>query len=131
MRHGALVHLARDEAQSGHNSWGDVVLDLSRVVIGGLAALLALAGYAKVRGPGPSAAMLRAAGVPAPLAAARVVAIAELGVVALVLTLPGTIGGATVALAFACLSVGAAVGARRAGDMGCGCFGEEGAPLGP
>ena len=42
----------------GHNSRRLAVLDLARVVIGGLAVLLGLAGYAKVRRPGPSSIML-------------------------------------------------------------------------
>jgi hypothetical protein len=99
-------------------------------VIGGLAVLLGLAGFAKVRRPGPSSVMLRAAGVPAARLAARTTAIAELAVLAMALVLPGGVAGAVVAVAFAGLTVGAAVGARRAGDRACGCFGDEGAPLG-
>jgi hypothetical protein len=75
--------------------------------------------------------MLRAAGIPAPLAVARTAAIAELLVVATALTLPGRAAGAVIAAAFAALTAGAAVGARRAGDQPCGCFGEEGPALGP
>jgi hypothetical protein len=93
--------------------------------------LLGLAGLAKARRPGPSSVMLRAAGVPAPMLAARAVALAEIAVLVAALALPGRLGGAVVAVAFACLTVGAAVGARRAGDRACGCFGDEGAPLGP
>jgi Methylamine utilisation protein MauE len=101
-------------------------------VIGGLAVLLGLAGFAKARRPGPSSVMLRAAGVPAAPLAARTIAIAEMAVLAVALVLPGRIAGVVVALVFAGLTVGAAVGARRAGDRACGCFGDEGgAPLGP
>jgi hypothetical protein len=99
-------------------------------VIGGLAVLLALAGYAKLRRPGPSSVMLRAAGVPGAPLVARAVAGAELAVLAAALILPGRVAGAIVAAVFAGLSVGAAVGARRAGTHACGCFGDEGAPLG-
>ena len=63
--------------------------------------------------------------------AARALAGAELAVLAAALTLPGRVAGAAVAAAFAGLTVGAAVGARRAGDRACGCFGDEGAALGP
>jgi hypothetical protein len=100
-------------------------------VIGGLAMLLGLAGFAKARRPGPSSVMLRAAGVPAPALAARAVALAEIAVCVAGLALPGRLGGTVVAVAFAGLTVGAVVGARRAGDQACGCFGDEGAPLGP
>jgi len=75
--------------------------------------------------------MLRAAGVPAPALAARAVAITEIAVFVLVLAAPGRLAGAVVAVLFAGLTAGAAVGARRAGDRSCGCFGDEGAPLGP
>ncbi len=100
-------------------------------MIDGLAVLLGLAGFAKVRRPGPSSMMLRAAGVPGAPLAARVTAIAEIGVLVAALALPGRLAGGVVALVFAGLTVGAAVGARRAGDQSCGCFGDEGAPLGP
>ena len=90
-----------------------------------------MAGYAKLRRPGPSSVMLRAAGVPAARVATHLVAIAELGVLAAVLILPGRAGGAVVAAAFAGLTVAAAVGARRAGDRACGCFGDESGALGP
>ena len=100
-------------------------------MIAGLAALLGLAGFAKARRPGPSSVMLRAAGVPAPALTARAVALAEIAVLVAALVAAGRVAGALVAAAFACLTVGAAVGARRAGDTACGCFGDEGAPLGP
>ncbi|HEX3690393.1 MAG TPA: MauE/DoxX family redox-associated membrane protein [Solirubrobacteraceae bacterium] len=101
------------------------------MVIGSLALLLGLAGFANVRRPGPSSVMLRAAGVPAPALAARAIAIGEIAVLAGALVLPGGLAGALLAVVFAGLSAGAAVGARRAGDHACGCFGDEGAPLGP
>ncbi len=101
------------------------------MVIAGLAALLGLAGYAKLRRPGPSSIMLRAAGVPFAGVATRGVAIGELAVLGAALALPGRLGGIVTAGAFAWLTAGAAVGARRAGTRACGCFGEEGAPLGP
>jgi hypothetical protein len=100
-------------------------------VIGGLALLLGLAGFAKVRRPGPSSVMLRAAGVPGAPLAARAIAIAEIGVLVAALVLPGRLAGGVVAVVFAGLTAGAAVGARRAGDQSCGCFGDEGPPLGP
>jgi hypothetical protein len=75
--------------------------------------------------------MLRAAGVPAARATTHVVAVAELCVLAAALVLPGRAGGAVIAAAFAVLTVGAAVGGRRAGDRACGCFGDEAGSLGP
>ena len=104
---------------------------MTRVVLGGLAVLLGMAGYAKLRRPGPSSVMLRAAGVPAARGVTHLLAIAELGVLAAALILPGRSGGMVVAVAFAVLTVGAAVGARRAGDRACGCFGDEAGALGP
>ena len=126
-----LVDWARDERRSGHKSRRLAVLDPSRGVIDGLALLLGLAGFAKLRRPGPSSVMLRAAGVPAASVVARAVATAELAVAGAALVLPGRLAGGIVALVFAGLTVGAAVGARRAGTQACGCFGDEGAPLGP
>ena len=99
-------------------------------MIAGLALLLGLAGFAKLRRPGPASVMLRASGVATPALAARALAIAELAVLAAALVLPGRPAGVVVAAVFAGLTVGAAVGARRAGDQACGCFGDEGAPLG-
>ena len=75
--------------------------------------------------------MLRAAGVPATPPAAALTAVAEIAVLVGALVLPGRRAGSVVAVVFACLTVGAAVGARRAGHRACGCFGDEGAPLGP
>jgi hypothetical protein len=99
-------------------------------VLAGLAVLLGLAGVAKVRRPGPSSVMLRAAGVPAPALTARAVALTEIVVLVAVLLAPGRAAGVVLAVVFAGLTIGAAVGARRAGDRSCGCFGDEGAPLG-
>ncbi len=126
----ALVVWGRHEGPSGHNSRRLAVLDLARVVIAGLAALLGLAGYAKLRRPGPSSATLRAAGVPGAPAATRAVAVAELAVPAAALILAGRGAGTVIAVVFAALTAGAAVGARRAGDQACGCFGDEDAALG-
>jgi hypothetical protein len=98
----------------GQNRRRLAVLDPARVVIAGLAVLLGLAGYAKVRRPGPSSVMLRAAGVPAAPLVARGVAVAELAVLVAALVLPGRPGAIVVAAAFACLTAGAAIGARRA-----------------
>ncbi len=100
-------------------------------MIGGLAVLLGLAGFAKARQPGPSGAMLRAAGVPAAPLAARMLALTEIAVLVAALLLPGRLAGVGLAAVFAGLTAGAAIGARRAGDQACGCFGDEGAPLGP
>src|ERR1700759_4778262 len=127
---GPLVDWARDERRSGYRSRRLALVDLARVVLAGIAVLLGLAGFAKMRRPGPSSVMLRAAGVPAPALTARVVALIEIAVLLAALAAPGRIAGAVLALAFAGLTLGAAVGARRAGETACGCFGDEGAPLG-
>jgi hypothetical protein len=106
------------------------VVSLAGALIGAFSLLLGLAGYAKARRPGPSSEALRAAGVPAPEAVVRLVCAAELGAAVAGLALPGRLGGAVVAGAFTCLAVGAAVGGR-AGEVACGCFGDEdGPPLG-
>jgi len=127
----ALVNWAPDERRSRHKSGRLAVLALARVVVGGLAVLLGLAGFAKLRRPGPSSIMLRAAGVPAPRVTARVVATAEVAILIAALLLPGRLAGGILAVVFAGLTAGAAIGARRAGDRSCGCFGDDGAPLGP
>lgn len=109
-----------------------VLVDLAGVLIAGLSLLLALAGYAKTRQPGPLREALRAAGVPAPRATARAVSLGELGLAAAALTLPGRVGGGALAVAFAALALGAAVAGHGSGGLACGCFGnEDGAPLGP
>ncbi|MGA9856673.1 MAG: MauE/DoxX family redox-associated membrane protein, partial [Solirubrobacteraceae bacterium] len=76
--------------------------------------------------PATSAQILRAAGVPAPEAVMRLVAVAELAVAAAGLALPGRVGGIVVAVMFAALAVAAAFGGRGGGEIACGCFGDAG-----
>jgi hypothetical protein len=98
------------------------------VAVEGLALLLALAGYAKLRRPRPATEALRAAGIPAPALLVRVLSVAELVVAAAGLVLPGPIAAAVLAVAFACLGAGAALGGGAAGSVACGCFGDEDGP---
>jgi hypothetical protein len=104
-----------------------VVVALAGVLLGALSLLLGLAGCAKARRPEPAREALRAAGVPAPAVTVRLVSIAELGAAAAGLALPGRLGGAVITAAFGCLAAGAAVGGR-AGELACGCFGDEDGP---
>ena len=109
-----------------------VPVELAGVIIGGLALLLGLAGYAKTRRPQATADALRSTGIPAPIAVVRVVAIAELAVAVAGLSLPGRIGGNVVAGAFAGLALGAALAGRGPGEPACGCFGDaDGPTFGP
>jgi hypothetical protein len=101
------------------------------VVVDGLALLLGLAGYAKLRRPGPATEAVRAAGRAAPAMLVRILSVAELAVAAAGLLLPGMIAAALLAVAFVCLGAGAALGGGAAGSVACGCFGDEdGPPLG-
>jgi hypothetical protein len=107
------------------------LVDLSGVAIGALSLLLGLAGYAKARRPEPSREALRGAGIPASVTVVRFVSVAELAVAAAGLSLPGRLGGCVVAVAFACLALGAAVAGHGPGERACGCFGDAaGAPFG-
>ena len=109
-----------------------VLVDLAGVVIGGLSLLLGLAGQAKLRRPEPSGEALRSAGIPAPIAVVRLVAIAELAVAVVGLSLPGRLGGFVVSGAFVCLALGAALAGRGPGGPACGCFGDaDGPAFGP
>ncbi len=108
-----------------------VFLDLADVLIVGLALLLALAGYAKACRPEPSSEALRAAGLPAPVVAARLVSVAELALAVAALAAPGRLAGSGLATAFGLLAVAAAVAGRGAGQRSCGCSGRQGAPFGP
>jgi hypothetical protein len=98
------------------------------VMVEGLALLLALAGYAKLRRPRPATEALRAAGFPAPAALVRVLSVGELTIALGGLVLPGPVGAALLAIAFACLGAAAAVGGHHAGSVACGCFGDADGP---
>jgi hypothetical protein len=106
--------------------------DVAGVVLGGLSFLLGIAGYAKLRRPGPSGHALRIAGVPHPIAVVRVVAATELVVAMAGLSLPGRVAGGIAAVTFAGLALAAAMAGRGAGQQSCGCFGDaDGASFGP
>jgi hypothetical protein len=93
------------------------------------AALLALAGAAKLRDPLPLVRALRSAGLPAPVAAVRAAAGAELllGVVAATTgSRPTAVG---VALSYAAFTAFVLVALRRGGVLAsCGCFGKADTP---
>jgi hypothetical protein len=94
-----------------------------------LAAVLALAGGAKLVRPSATADAFHALGVPAPRAVAFAVAFTELGTAALLLTRPRW--GAVTALVLLALFTGfVAVRLRRGTVAACGCFGgSAGEPL--
>ena len=102
--------------------------ELMGVVMAGLALLLALAGTAKLRRPGPATEALRAAGFPAPAVVVRVLSVAELAVGVAGLILPGPVAAVLLGVAFACLGTGAALGGGPAGSVACGCFGDADGP---
>jgi hypothetical protein len=88
------------------------------------AAVVAVAGVAKLLRPAAAAAALRTVGLPGTRAAVRVVAAGELAVAASVLA--GFDGGRAPAAALAALHLGfaAVAAALRARSATCGCFGE-------
>jgi hypothetical protein len=98
------------------------------VAVEGLALVLALAGFAKLRRPRPATEALRAAGFPAPAVLVRVLSVAELAVAVAGLILPGRLAAVMLAVAFVSLGVGAALGGSAAGSVACGCFGDEDGP---
>jgi hypothetical protein len=94
-----------------------------------VAALLGVAGAAKVRRPVPTATAMRAAGLPGSPALAR-----ALGVIEVVVALAALVfGGVSTALVVAAAYVGfASVSIRlmaRPAASGCGCFGDESTPV--
>jgi hypothetical protein len=89
-----------------------------------IAALLALAGLAKLRSPRPAAAALFALGLPSRTALVRGIGFAELGLGAWCLFAPGPLSAALLALAYTAFAVVVAALVRVAGAVPCGCFGE-------
>jgi hypothetical protein len=96
-----------------------------------LAALLIISGAEKWVRPLTAAAALHRAGVPAPRAAARLVAAGEIGVGLLAALAGGRVGGLALGLVYAGFLAFLAT-QRAAGNLGvpCGCFGASDAPLG-
>jgi methylamine utilization protein MauE len=89
-----------------------------------IAAVLALAGLAKLRSPRPAAAALFALGLPSSVALVRGIGLAELALGGWCLLAPGPVGAALLAIAYAAFAVVVAGLARSAGPVPCGCFGE-------
>jgi uncharacterized membrane protein YphA (DoxX/SURF4 family) len=94
------------------------------------AILLVVAGASKIASPYMTQASLSTAGLPAPLAAVRVLALAEVAIGAAALIEPTTLTAAVAAVAYAtfCLFT---VRLLRMADEGvdCGCFGGAGSEV--
>ncbi len=89
-----------------------------------LAALLAIAGVAKLRHPEPAAAAMARAGVGAGRSGARATGLLECGIGAWVVLVPGVLSLCALALAYATAASG--IWAMRRADVAdCGCFGES------
>lgn len=89
-----------------------------------LAALLAIAGMAKLRHPTPAANAMARSGFGAGRSGARLTGLLECGVGAWVLLDPGALALGVLALAYATLASG--IWAMRKADVAdCGCFGES------
>ena len=93
------------------------------------AAVLCVAGLAKLRSPASAARALTGVGLPAGASAIRVFAVAELGLGSWALISPALLASALLACVYAGFSVLALLLWRRAES--CGCFGAEGAPATP
>jgi hypothetical protein len=94
-----------------------------------VAALLGVAGLAKIRRPGPTAQAMRTAGLPGSPGLARALGVVELVVALLALGFGGPSTALVVAAAYvAFASVSIRLIARPAAG-GCGCFGDESAPV--
>lgn len=94
------------------------------------AALLAVAGGAKLVAPGPTRVSLRAAGLPSTAIAARALGVAEVGIAAYALGWGGRPAAALVAVAYLGFAAFAELVRRRTrGRAPCGCFGSSDAPL--
>jgi hypothetical protein len=94
------------------------------------AALIALAGIAKVARPDPARVALRTTGLPSTAIAVRALGVTEVAIAAVVLLYGHEMGGALVALAyfgFAGFASLLASKSRRA--VPCGCFGSGSAPV--
>lgn len=89
-----------------------------------LAALLAIAGVAKLRSPGPAANAMARAGFGAGRLGARLTGLLECGIGAWVLLDPSVAALGALALAYATAASG--IWAMRQADVDdCGCFGES------
>ncbi|MFB9378738.1 MauE/DoxX family redox-associated membrane protein [Kineococcus gynurae] len=92
--------------------------------------VLAVAGIAKIRRPGPTAVALRREGVPVGPGGVRVLGAAEIALaVACLAPLPGAV--LLLAVAYLGFSAFVARGLARPGGtaLGCGCFGRDDVPL--
>jgi len=100
------------------------VSDALAPVVWTLAALLAIAGVAKLRSPAPAANAMARAGFGAGRSGARLTGLLECVIGAWVLLDPGVPALGALALAYATLASG--IWAMRKADVAdCGCFGES------
>jgi len=94
-----------------------------------VAALLGVAGLAKIRRPGPTAVAMRSAGLPGSPGLARALGVVEVVVAVLAIGFGGPSTALVVAAAYvAFASVSIRLIARPAAS-GCGCFGEATTPV--
>lgn len=91
------------------------------------AVVIAVSGLAKLRSPGPFAALLRSIGLPGGPLTARVAGLVELVLGAAAVLVGGPVLAAAVGAAYLVFA-GAIVAARRSGTESCGCFGAASAP---
>jgi hypothetical protein len=94
-----------------------------------VAALLGVAGVAKVRQPLPTATAMRSAGLPGSLGLARVLGGIEVVVAALALGFGGPSTALVVAAAYVAFASVAIRLIARPAPSGCGCFGDDSAPV--
>lgn len=92
------------------------------------AVLLLVGGTAKLRRPAPLVRALRAAGLPARPALARVAAAVELAIGAWVLSAGGRAALALAAAAYAAFTAFTVRALRGGAPVGCGCFGGDDVP---
>ena len=93
------------------------------------AALLVVAGGAKLIDPGPLVRALRSVGLPAPRLAVRAGAAAELALGAVAAVTGSALAAAGVALSYTAFTVFVLVALRRGGVLAsCGCFGKADTP---
>ncbi len=96
------------------------------------AALVAVAGLAKVLAPDASRVALRTVGLPSSPLAVRTLGVVELGLAAAALVVGGAPAALGIALAYLGFAGFAALVARRSRYRApCGCFGRSEAPIGP
>lgn len=97
-------------------------------LVAAFALVLALAGQAKLRSPGPTAAALAALRLPGGRAGARLLGAGELAVAGAALAVGGRWPALLLAAAFGALAVAAARTVATGAGRDCGCFGPVRSP---